>query len=236
MKKRIMITGASSGLGFLCALKFARLGHDLVLVARRKDRLESLRDQCCEHGLGQVVLVDGDIAEFTLGFAVRDALESLGEGEPVLISNAGSAVFGDFESEDFSQHWREVQVNLGGTMAMTHAVLPEMLKYGTGQIVQVLSVAADHVFSGAAVYSSAKAGLRQFGRCLNEEYRKRGLRVTNLLPGAIDTPLWDSQMGSPPRDLMLSAEAVTDVIVQIVESPSSLVMEEVRLTPPNGIL
>ncbi len=236
MKKRVIVTGSSSGIGYLTAEKLAENGHSLILVARRIDRLHALKQACCDkHGI-RAEVVEGDIGDFSLGERVNEVLCSMGSGEPVLINNAGSAVFGDYKDQTFESHWKQIEVNLGGAMAMTHAVLPEMLRFGSGQLIQVLSIAAESVFPGAAVYSAAKAGLRQFGRSLSEEYRKAGVRVTNLLPGAVDTPLWESQGGSPPRNQMLSAENVASMIVSIVESPASQVVEEIRLTPPFGIL
>lgn len=236
MKKRVIVTGASSGIGHEVARHLASNGHSLVLVARREAALEKLRDECCENHGVRVEFASLDVSDFGRAGEVCQLLDGLGDGEPVLVNNAGSAIFGDYDAGDFESHWGEVAVNLGGPMAMTHAFLPHALTFGSGQIVNVLSIAAESVFGGAAVYSASKAGARQFFRCISEEYRRRGLRVTNFLPGAVNTPLWDVSEGGPPREQMLSAVGVAELIVGVIESAPDRVVEEVRVTPPFGVL
>ena len=234
MSKRVVVTGASSGIGYETALMLAEKGHHLVLVARRKELLAKLAELCKGHGV-EVRTACMDVGLFECG-ELMESVRKLGDGEPVLVNNAGTAVFGDFHGVDFASHWEQMNVNLGGTMAATHAILPLMLEHGSGQLINVLSIAAETVFPGAAVYSASKAGVRQFGRCLSEEYRKSGLRVTNILPGAVNTPLWDRQAGHPPKELMLSARAVAEAIVGVIDLPADRVVEEIRLTPPHGVL
>ena len=235
MSKRVVVTGASSGIGREVALLLAERAHHLVLVARRAELLEELAEECRVKG-GEVRVACFDVGDFGACEGLGSALSKLGDGEPVLVNNAGMAAFGDYHESSFAEHWHQMTVNTGGAMAATHAVIPAMLEHGSGQIINVLSIAAETVFPGAAVYSASKAALRQFGKAISEEYRKRGVRVTNLLPGAVNTPLWDSQMGSPPKELMLSSRAVAEAIVDLVSLPSDRVVEEIRLTPPHGVL
>ncbi len=235
MSKRILITGASSGIGAEFALMASEMGHSLVLLARREAMLRELAAQCREHGAPIAAVVCGDLcSEQTVSEAVR-TLRSL-PGEPVLINNAGMAEFGDFAATEWENHQRLIQVNLVGTMCLTHSVLPVMQEHGSGQIVNVLSIAADQVFSGAATYSATKAGLRQFGKCLSAEVRGKGIRVTQLLPGATDTPLWDAQGGSPPREKMLSASNVARGLAYLISLAPDQVIDEVTITPPLGVL
>lgn len=235
MSKRVVVTGASSGIGYETALMLAERGHHLVLLARREELLLKLAELCKEHGV-EVRTACMDLALFEGCADLPSALEKLGDGEPVLVNNAGTAVFGDYHGRAFAKHWAQMTINTGGAMAATHAVIPAMLEHGSGQVINVLSIAAETVFPGAAVYSASKAALRQFGRSLSEEYRMQGIRVTNLMPGAVNTPLWDRQEGHPPKEQMLSSKAVAEEIVRLISLPSDRVVEEVRLTPPHGVL
>lgn len=90
-------------------------------------------------------------------------------GEPVLVNNAGVATFGDLTHREWKDWRSDMEVNLLATMRVTHAALPIMLERGGGLIVNVCSVAAQHVFPGAAVYSASKAALLQFGNCIRCE-------------------------------------------------------------------
>ena len=167
MAKRILITGASSGIGRETALQLAKNGHSLVLAARREELLLSLAAECLHLGAIGAVPVPFDI---TKEHDIRRAAMALGELpdglEPCLINNAGYAEFGPTQEASPAGMVQQISVNLTGAMLLTQAVLPLMI--GGGRIINVLSIAADFAFSGAAAYSAAKAGLRQFGKCIQE--------------------------------------------------------------------
>jgi NAD(P)-dependent dehydrogenase (short-subunit alcohol dehydrogenase family) len=158
----------------------------------------------------------------------------MGDAEPVLVNAAGVAEFGDFSEMSLASVEGQVQTNLMAPLVLCHEIIPWMLASGGGRIVNVLSVAATHAFPGAVAYGAAKAGLLMAGRCLAAEYRRHGIRVTSVLPGATDTPLWGA--GGPDRADMLAAQAVADLIADIVDMPSDRNVDEITLMPPKGIL
>jgi short-subunit dehydrogenase len=121
-------------------------------------------------------------------------------------------------------------------MVCCRAVLPTMLRQGEGTIVNVASIAAKRALPGSAVYTATKAGLFGFSRVLAEELRNSGVRVGVLMPGAVDTPLWDTLAGSPPRDKMLRPEDVARAAVLMAGLPPHAVLEELTLLPAAGIL
>ena len=150
-----------------------------------------------------------------------------------MVNAAGVAEFGDFTKLDFRN---QLDVNLVAPLALCQAAIPWMLEHGSGQIINVLSIAATTPFSGAAAYAASKAGLLMAGRCLSAEFRKQGVRVTSVLPGATDTPIWDDASFVPERADMLSVSAVAEAICYLVGLPADRVIEELTLTPPKGIL
>ena len=91
-------------------------------------------------------------------------------------------------------------------------------------------------FAGAAAYSASKAGLFMFGKSLAAEYRKAGLKITSIIPGATDTAIWDRQGFIPPREDMLHSESVGEVIRDVIMSPSDRNIDELVIMPPKGIL
>ncbi|HYE91894.1 MAG TPA: SDR family NAD(P)-dependent oxidoreductase, partial [Terriglobales bacterium] len=129
-----------------------------------------------------------------------------------------------------------LRVNLRGAMVSCRAVLPPMLARGRGSIINVASVAAARPIPGGAAYTATKAGIVGFSRVLAEELRKGGVRVGVLLPGAVDTPLWDSIQGGPDRARMLRPDDVARAAVLMASLPPGATLEELTLMPAGGIL
>lgn len=234
--KRVVITGASSGIGRAAALQLARNGHALVLVSRRLDMLLELAKECGERGARAIDVVSLDVAKTEESLRLQNAVRELGVGEIVLINAAGQGRFGSFHETPLVDHLAQMQVNTAGTIAATHALVPLMLEAGGGQVINVLSIAVKHDFPGATSYTASKAAIAGFGRSLSAEYRSQGIRVTSLFPGATDTSLWDTSAGHPPREQMLMARAVGRAIRDLVNLPADRVVDELTITPPLGIL
>ncbi len=236
VSKRVVITGASSGIGRSAALHLAKSGHALLLVSRRLDLLLELSKECAARGARAIGVASLDLAQTNESLKLQDAVRDFQTGEVVLVNAAGQARFGSFHETPLDDHLAQMQVNTAGTIAATHALLPLMLDSGSGQIVNVLSIAVRHSFPGAAAYSASKAAIDAFGKCLSAEYRAQGIRVTSLYPGATDTALWVEGSGHPPREKMLSARAVGRAIRDLINLPPDRVVDELTMTPPLGIL
>lgn len=236
MTYRIVITGASSGIGRATALLLARDAHSLILNARRGHELQTLAESCLSGGACSVSVVAGDITDQHTAPQLADAVAMSGLGEVVLVNCAGTAAFGQFHEQEIETAVGMVDVILGGAMRATHALLPAMLANGSGTVINVLSIAARQDFGGSQAYCAAKAGLAAFSRTLSLDYRAQGVRVTSVLPGATDTPLWDEIENHPAREDMLPARAVAETIKYLVDLPRDRVIDEIVLTPPKGTL
>ena len=231
--KRIVVTGASSGIGRETALAWAKPGPSLVRTARRAEPLLELAAACLHLGADQVLTLPADINGPTTPDQVARMVRSL-PGSTVLVNNAGTALFGDFVDTPLPHQFEQLGTNMVAPIVLTHALLTDMVEAGEGQIVNVLSIAADQVFPGAALYSASKAGFHQFAKVIRAEYRAKGIRVTNVLPGATATPLWGES--HPPFEQMIPPEAVAQVIASVVGASPDHVVEEIVLTPPLGVL
>lgn len=234
--KRVVVTGASSGIGRELALLCAGRGDRLVLSARREGLLREVAEECRGLGSPEVVVEAFDIGEVGEAVRLRSAVERLGSGRVVLVNNAGFGHFGPFHEMAWETVAAHVQVLLLGAMAATRELLPLMLEARDGHIVNVLSITTQVALPGSAAYSAAKGGLDAFGKALSAEVRRRGVRVSHVHPGATDTPIWDAVGQSPPREDMIPARAVAEAILGVIETDDGAVVDDLVLTPPKGLL
>lgn len=151
--------------------------------------------------------------------------------EPCLVNNAGIGEFGPFSEMPANAIEQQIQTNLVGAMLLTQTVLP--LFANGGRIVNVLSVVAEIPLPNSAAYAASKAGLRMFGRVLQEELREQGVLITNLMPGATSTEIWSE--GANRADMM-PPSAVAETIAWLLTSPPNRVVDEMMLMPPKGVL
>lgn len=237
MTKRVILTGASSGIGRETALLLSEARFELVLVARREDLLREVAQECRDRGAVSADVISADLSASSdvCADVIQEAIGS-GSSPLVLVNNAGRAEFGPYAEMDWHGIERSMALNVLGPMCLCHTILPEMLARGGSQIVNVLSIAATHNFPNSEAYCAAKAGLLAFGRSLALSYRRQGIRVTSILPGSVDTPLWDGKGWSPPSEDMLSPSVVAEAIRDIVISPPDRNYDEIVLMPPKGIL
>ena len=231
-----LITGASRGIGAATARAFAGAGYHLLLLARSADQLEALAGEL-RTPLRQVETCCVDLSDAA---AVAPALADLlgrGLSPSLLINNAGAAYTGAL-AEMSLEHWQwMLQLNLTSVFQVCQAVLPSLRQQG-GQIINVSSHAARNAFSDWGAYCTSKAALASFSRCLAEEERQHGIRVSTLTLGAVNTPLWDSETvhSSFDRRAMLSPERVAEALLSLAQQPPSQVVEDVTLMPAAGVL
>ena len=174
-----LITGSSGGIGEEFAVQLARRGVNLVLVARRADKLEELRKTLLERHTGLVV----DVITADLATKVGD----LGRQIDFLVNNAGVGLHGSFVREDPESNAAQIQLNCGTLVDLTARFLPSMTAAGHGVVINVASTAAFQPTPGMAVYGATKAFALSFTEALWQECKGTGVRVMALCPGATET-------------------------------------------------
>ena len=231
-----LITGASRGIGAATARLFAAAGYDLLLVARSSDALEQLAGELRSSGR-HVEQAAIDLAEPTGVAAGLDELLQRGLQPSVVINNAGAAYTGSLAEMPIERWQWLIQLNLTSVFQVCQAVLPGLRQRG-GQIINVSSHAARNAFPDWGAYCTSKAALASFSRCLAEEERQHGIRVSTLTLGAVNTPLWDSETvhSSFDRRAMLSPERVAEALLSLAQQPSSQIVEDATLMPAAGVL
>jgi short-subunit dehydrogenase len=185
-----LITGASTGIGATYAERLARRGHDLVLVARDRARMESLAARLrSETG----VAVDLIAADLTDPLELKRVEVRLRDDEKIgiLINNAGAAAPGGFEGSDVDVLDRLIRLNITAVTRLGAAVIPRFLAQGQGAIVNIASVVALAAEFPLGAYGATKAYVLTYSQALHEELGARGLYVQAVLPAATRTEIWE---------------------------------------------
>jgi short-subunit dehydrogenase len=230
-----LITGASRGIGAATARSFAAAGYELRLLARPSSDLDRLTDELRGDGC-RVESAGIDLSDpESIGPGVRD-LCTRGLPPTVIVNNAGAAWTGELAAMPLDRWQWLVQLNLTSVFQVCQAVVPLLRQAGGGLILNVSSHAARNAFPGWGAYCASKAALASFSRCLAEEERAHGIRVSTLTLGSVNTPLWDSEtvQSSFDRRAMLSADQVARTLLFLAEQPHQQVVEDLTLMPAVG--
>lgn len=182
-----LVTGASSGIGVAIADRLAAEGHALVLVARRRERLESLATELRDRHAVAVEVVACDLAGAAERARLVSVVNARGRVVEVLVNNAGFGSRGDFVSNDRERMLGMVRLNVEAVVDLTGRFLPGMVERGRGAVINIASTAAFQPLPGAATYAASKAFVLSFSEAIRTEARGTGVTVTAVCPGPVRT-------------------------------------------------
>ncbi len=189
VRSTALITGASSGIGAVYADRFAARGYDLILVARRTEKLQALAQALTQRYGVEVIVQAADLSTSAGIEAVEATLRDTSRIE-VLVNNAGAASLTPLLASDAAAHEAINTLNTTALMRLTLAVLPRFVARNQGSVINIASVVAFHARAGSAVYSATKAWVLNFTRGLQEEFAETGIRIQAVLPAATATEIW----------------------------------------------
>ena len=206
MSEVALVTGASSGIGAEFAKQLSEGGYEVILVARRSERMEQLASQM----RGPTHVVTCDLANDAA--SLRDKVAALGLDVDVLVNNAGFGTHGRFAEIDAARDAQQVRVNCEALVTLTHTFLPGMLERRRGGVITVASTAGMQPIPYETTYSASKAFARTFSDALSGELRGTGVRALCVNPGPVPTE-WQRVAGYepdylPPVPGKISAEQV----------------------------
>ena len=215
MAQKILITGASSGIGKALAFEMAKRGYDLGLAARRTDELENIKGDINKESPGQGVAVRKlDVTDYDdVPAVITQIAEELG-GLDIAFVNAGIGLGEEVGKGQFKKSLRTIETNLTGAMATIDASANYFLEKGSGHIVGVASVAAFRGMPRSASYSASKAGLAVYLEALRAETYRKNIDITVLYPGYIDTPLNNMLKNRP---FLIPVEKGAAIIANLIE-------------------
>lgn len=236
----VLITGASSGIGEACARAFAAAGRDLVLAARRVEKLQKLASELAsQHSVR--------VETFALDVRSRKAIEDLIQKNPrvfeavdVLINNAGLARGLDTLQDGHPEDWDAmIDTNIKGLLYVTRALLPGMIARGDGHIVNIGSVAGHWVYPKGNVYCATKYAVRALTEGLRQDVHGSGVRVTEIAPGMVQTDFSkvrfagdETKANAVYADTVpLTPEDIAETIVWCVERPKRVNIQELVIYP-----
>jgi len=218
MKELIVITGASSGIGEATAKRFSKIGHPLLLIARRVEKLEALN-------LPNTICAKVDVTDFdAVKIAVKNAEEKYGE-IGCLVNNAGAMLLGSIDKQDIQEWQKMFDLNVMAVLNAMQVVLPNMKENRTGTIINISSIAGKKTFPAHAAYCGTKFAIHGISENIREEVAAFNVRVITIAPGAVETELlshttddeiikdyeeWKKSMGGViiPDDIARSIEFV----------------------------
>lgn len=230
----IWITGASSGIGKSAAKQFARKNYNVYASARRKELLDTLNDELKTEN-SCITSYPCNIAYFE---EVEDTVGKILYNGNIdcLINNAGITSFKSAEENSIQEIQDIIEVNLLGAIYCIKAVLPHMIDRKKGTIINVLSVAAEKLFTKSSAYAASKAGLLRYADVLREEVRKYNIKVINVLPGATRTDIWPVHVTEQNAHRMMDPDEIAGAILSLYESRGIGVPEKIVLKPIEGDL
>ena len=227
--KKVLITGASSGIGQAIAILFAQEGADLCLVSRRAKELSWVAEQCRNFGRAALA-VAADITDEKDVQGMAQKCFTAYEKIDVLVNNAGYGKYAPFTSTPIAEWDRMWNVNVRGAVLVTQAVLPSMIAGRKGDIVNISSIHGLQTSANASAYCATKFAMTGFSEALAKEVWKQGIRVSVVCPGGVLTPF----LGIAPEDKnpeYLNAEDVAQTVLNVVTAPERALVMKVVVVP-----
>ena len=237
MKKTVLITGATSGIGLGCARKFAENGDRVILTARNQQRLEEIRDELKAKGT-EVLILPFDVRDREAATKAVNSLPADWQDIDVLVNNAGLALGLEQEYKGDLDEWETmIDTNVKGLLLMTRLIVPRMVERNSGHVINIGSVAGDAAYAGGNVYCATKAAVKALSDGLRIDVADTAVRVTNLKPGLVETNFSNVRFrGDTERAAKLyqgieplTGDDIADVAVYAANAPKHVQIAEVLI-------
>jgi NADP-dependent 3-hydroxy acid dehydrogenase YdfG len=238
-QKVVIVTGASSGIGYATALKLSKAGAKVAAGARRVEKLETLKNEVQKYG-GEILVKKIDVTKKEDCDSFINFVTKTWNHIDILINNAGIMPLSFFKNLKVREWEQMIDVNLKGVLYCTAAVIPYMMTNKSGHIVNISSVAGRIVFPAGSVYCATKHAVTAFSEGLRQELSQRyNIKVTCIEPGVVSTELpntitdksLESFVKSVKEMESLKAEDIANAIIYSLDSPEYLNINEILLRP-----
>lgn len=223
-----LITGGSRGIGHAIALRLAKLGAAVAICGRNKESLAAVAAEIKAYGT-PVYSQPADVCVSADVIALVENTQSALGPISILVNNAGIGLFGPAHEKSDSDWDRVLNTNLKSVFLLSRAVAPSMIRRGSGDIINISSLAGRNAFPGGGIYCASKWGLQGLSACMAEDLRDHGIRVSVVCPGSVATGF--SGRGSKDPSKALAPEDVAHAVAMIVTQGSRSFLSEIQLRP-----
>jgi short-subunit dehydrogenase len=233
--KKILITGASKGIGKAIAQRATEEGHHLILTARNSQELADLKSEIQNQTPHLTVYTFA--SDLSTQEGTQELTEYMVQQHPdldVLINNAGIFIPGLIENGSEEDFELMMQVNFYAAFHLTRGLLPAMIGRKKGHIINICSIAGQDPYPRAGLYSITKFAMQGFSRCLRDELKEKGIKVTTVYPGATWSNSWSG--ADLPKSRIMQASDVAECVISSIRLSDSAVLEEIVLRPQLGDL
>ncbi len=224
-----LVTGASSGIGESFARELASLNTDLILVARSQDKLEQLAQELSNKYQVKTKIIVKDLIELAAGQAIFDQVQALGLTVDLLINNAGFGDYGAFSDRPLSKQLTMIQLNITVLVELTGLFLPLMQQRGSGEIINISSIAGFQPLPYMSVYAATKAFVLNFSEALWAENKDTGVNILAVCPGSTESEFWqradfpDNFPGTSSNSMTKSETVVKETLKAMKKKQSTIV-------------
>lgn len=233
MNKLIVVTGGTKGIGRAIAERFASTGFDVAVCARNPEELEKFKaDLTRKYPAGKFHVMQADMAQKEQVDVFTMFIKKLGQPVDVLVNNAGYFIPGSITTEKAGALEAMMNANLYSAYHMTRGLVDQMMAAKSGHIFNMCSIASIKAYENGGSYAITKFALLGFSKCLREELKSVGVRVTAVLPGATRTASWDGV--GLPDDRFMSPEDVAETVYAAYSLSKRSVVEEILIRPQLG--
>jgi len=224
----VLVTGASAGIGWACAIALAREGADLVITARRRERLAELAGKLEAAGVRAIPIAGDAREEDTAVRAVAAARDQLGRLD-ILINNAGAGIYKNLVDTSATEYDHLVDTNVRSTFLFTRHAAPVMIAQKRGTILMISSMAGKHGFAGEAVYCATKFAQVGFAQALDKELRPHGIKVGAICPGGVKTEFaignGRTESGVAASSMLEADDVASAVVLACTQPPGARIIE-----------
>ena len=233
MNKLIVVTGGTKGIGRAVIEKFAANGFDVITCSRNEAELVHLREEIEGRYKGtRVVTIKADLSKKEDAFLFCQRVNETGRATTVLVNNAGYFIPGELVTEQDGVLENMINANLYSAYHVTRGVIGGMIDGGSGHVFNMCSTASIKAYPHGGAYAISKFALLGFSKCLREEVKTHGIRVTAVMPGATFTASWEGS--GLPEDRFMAPEDVADAIFSCYSLSGRSVVEEILIRPQLG--
>jgi NAD(P)-dependent dehydrogenase (short-subunit alcohol dehydrogenase family) len=216
-----LVTGGSEGIGLAIARRLGNMGARLALCARGKARLTKAAEMLRYEGFEALPVVANVTSPKDVAALIQQTQQKLGAID-ILVNNAGVGVFAPAHEVSESDWDQVMDTNLKGAWLCSKAVAPQMIRRGTGHIINISSLAGKNTFAGGGVYCASKWGLLGLSGCMAEDLRAHGIRVSAVCPGSVHTE-FSPHDGKDPTKILQPDDVAHVVAMLVTQAPQSFV-------------